>query len=137
MNEFQRYVQRTVKLTALATALFAILWVLLPSTKPIFIGLTLGSVVSLYFAISTAKQAEMAADVALRQVRKRPSIVMSYRIAMVMAAVLAKVFLERKFGPGYVSLPMMVLGFFTYQFVMLGGFLYNKFFTSTIANRKG
>lgn len=137
MNEFHVYTQRTVKLTALATALFAILWVVLPSGKPVFTGLTLGSVVSLYFAISLVKQAEMTADVALRQARKRPAIVMSYRIAMVMAAVLAKVYLERKFGPGYVSLPAMVLGFFTYQFIMLAGFLYNKFLTSTIANRKG
>ncbi|MGZ4111789.1 MAG: hypothetical protein ACXVP5_05055 [Tumebacillaceae bacterium] len=128
MNEFHELARRTVRFTASITVLFAILWALLPSFKPYFAGLTIGSAVSLYFAISAVKQTEMAADVALRNVRKRPSYVMMFRITMIVAAIIvARVFESRI---GYVSLPMMVVGFFVYQIVIMGGFLYNKLKTS-------
>jgi hypothetical protein len=128
MNEFHELARRTVRFTTVITVLFAILWALLPSGKPYFAGLTIGSAVSLYFAISAVKQTEMAADVALRNVRKRPSYVMMFRITMIVAAIIVARVLESRIG--YVSLPMMVVGFFVYQIVIMGGFLYNKLKTS-------
>lgn len=124
MDEFQMLARRIVKNTALVTALFAILWAVLPSLKSIFAGLTIGSAVSLYFAVSAYKQTEQTADVALRQVKKRPSMIMAFRMVMIVAAVLVAKALERKFG--YVSLPAMLVGFFVYQVMLLGGFLYKK-----------
>jgi ATP synthase protein I len=128
MNEFHRLARSTVKNTLILTFVFAALWALLPSQKSIFAGLTIGSAVSLYFAVSASKQTEMAADVALRQVKKRPSVIMVYRMVMILAAVLVVQALEQKIG--YVSLPGLLIGFFVYQFVLLGGFLYNKLTTS-------
>ncbi|ASS73849.1 hypothetical protein CIG75_01910 [Tumebacillus algifaecis] len=128
MNEFQRLAKRTVKYTLIITLIFAALWALLPSFKSIFAGLTIGSAVSLYFAVSASKQTEMAADVALRNVKKRPSAVMMYRMVMILGAVLLAQALEPRIG--YVSLPGMLIGFFVYQLVILAGFLYNKLKTS-------
>jgi hypothetical protein len=128
MNEFHELARRTVRITAIVTVLFAILWAVLPSLMPYLAGLTIGSAVSLYFAISAVKQTEMAADVALRNVRKRPSYVMMFRIIMIVGAIVVARVLESRIG--YVSLPMMVVGFFVYQFVIMGGFLYNKLKTS-------
>ncbi|MFD2170198.1 hypothetical protein [Tumebacillus lipolyticus] len=128
MNEFQRLVRRTVKSTLTVTLVFAALWALLPSLRSLFAGLTIGSAVSLYFAVSASKQTEMAADVALRQVRKRPSTIMMYRMVMILGAVLVVQALEPKIG--YVSLPGLLIGFFVYQLVLLVGFLYSKLKTS-------
>ena len=128
MNEFQVLARRTISNTAIVTLLFAALWALLPSGKSVFAGLTIGSLVSLYFAFSAYKQTEMAADVATRNVKKRPSMVMAYRMVMVLAAVLVAKALEPRIG--YVSLPAMLVGFYLYQLVMLGGFLYKKTTTS-------
>lgn len=124
MNEFHHLARRTIKNTTIVTAILAILWVLLPRYASLLAGLTIGSAVSLYFAVSVAKQVEMAAEVALFQARKRPSFVMVFRIIMVMAAVLAIKVLQPKIG--YVSLPGLIIGLFTYQYVLLGGFLYKK-----------
>jgi hypothetical protein len=128
MNEFHRLARQTIRNTAYVAAFFAILAALLPSQKSLFVGLAIGSVVSLYFAVSASKQTEMAADVALRNVKKRPSVMMAYRILMILGAFLLVRALEPKIG--YVSLPGVVIGLFAYQFVILGGFLYNKFKTS-------
>lgn len=128
MNEFHRLARTTVKYTLIITVVFAALWALLPSLKSIFAGLTIGSAVSLYFAVSASKQTEMAADVALRNVKKRPSAVMMYRMVMILGAVLLVQALEPRIG--YVSLPGLLIGFFVYQLVILAGFLYNKIKTS-------
>ncbi|TCP57733.1 hypothetical protein EV586_102177 [Tumebacillus sp. BK434] len=128
MNEFNRLARTTVKYTLIITLVFAALWALLPSLKSIFAGLTIGSAVSLYFAVSASKQTEMAADVALRNVKKRPSVVMMYRMVMILGAVLLVQALEPRIG--YVSLPGLLIGFFVYQLVILAGFLYNKIKTS-------
>lgn len=128
MNEFQLLARRTVRYTGYVTGIFAILWALLPSLQPYFAGLTIGSAVSLYFAVSLTKQAEMAADVALRQVRKKPSVVMAYRLVMILGAVLMLQALEPRIG--YVSPLAMIAGFFVYQLVILVGFLYKKTTTS-------
>jgi hypothetical protein len=53
---------------------------------------------------------------------------MAYRMVMIMGAVLIVRALEPKIG--YVSLPGLVSGFFIYQFIILGDFLYNKIKTS-------
>lgn len=124
MNEFHLLARRTIKNTTIVTVLFAALWALLPRYASLFAGLTIGSAVSVYFAISVARQTEMVAEVALFQVRKRPAAVVMFRIIMIMAAVLAIKVLQNKIG--YVSLPGLVIGLFTYQFVLLGGFLYKK-----------
>ncbi|ARU60537.1 hypothetical protein CBW65_05185 [Tumebacillus avium] len=128
MNEFHRLARTTVKYTLIITVVFAALWALLPSLKSIFAGLTIGSAVSLYFAVSASKQTEMAADVALRNVKKRPSAVMMFRMVMILGAVLVVQALEPRIG--YVSLPGLLIGFFVYQLVILAGFLYNKIKTS-------
>ncbi|MBL0385436.1 hypothetical protein JJB07_02140 [Tumebacillus sp. ITR2] len=124
MNEFHLLARRTIKNTTIVTVLLAALWALLPQYASVFAGLTIGSAVSLYFAVSVARQTEQAAEVALFQVKKRPSIVMVFRIVMVMAAILIMRIVEKKIG--YVSLPGLIVGLFTYQFVLLGGFLYKK-----------
>lgn len=128
MNEFHRLARTTVKYTLIITVVFAALWALLPSLKSIFAGLTIGSAVSLYFAVSASKQTEMAADVALRNVKKRPSTIMMFRMVMILGAVLLVQALEPRIG--YVSLPGLLIGFFVYQLVILAGFLYNKIKTS-------
>jgi hypothetical protein len=128
MNEFQLLARRTIRNTSYVMALFAILWAVLPALAPLFAGLTIGSAVSLYFAVSASKQTEMAADVALGNARKKPSAMMAYRLIMIVAAVLVVRGLQPKIG--YVSLPGLVIGMYVYQLVILGGFLYNKIKTS-------
>jgi hypothetical protein len=119
---------RTIRYTAFAVAFFAILWVVLPVYKSLFAGLTIGTTVSVYFAISAAKQVDMAGMVASGQQNKKPSVMMAFRLIMILGAVLLIRALQPKIG--YVSLPGLVIGFFVYQFVILGGFLYNKIKTS-------
>lgn len=128
MNEFHLLARRTIRNTAYLAAILAILAAVLPSLTGLFAGLAIGSVVSLYFAVSASKQTEMAADVALRNVKKRPAAMMAYRIMMLLGAFLLVRALEPKIG--YVSLPGVVIGLFAYQLVILGGFLYNKLKTS-------
>lgn len=128
MNEFHLLARRTIRNTAYVAAILAILAAVLPSLSGLFAGLAIGSVVSLYFAVSASKQTEMAADVALRNVKKRPGTMMAFRIMMILGAFLLVRALEPKIG--YVSLPGVVIGLFAYQLVILGGFLYNKLKTS-------
>jgi hypothetical protein len=128
MNEFHLLAGRTVRYTAYMVAVFAILWVALPDYKSLFAGLTIGTAVSVYFAISVAKQVEMSGDVAERKQKKKPSVMMAYRMVMIMGAVLIVRALEPKIG--YVSIPGLVIGFFVYQVIILGDFLYNKTKTS-------
>ncbi|MCX7569554.1 hypothetical protein OS242_06230 [Tumebacillus sp. DT12] len=128
MNEFHLLARRTIRNTAYVAAILAILAAVLPSLSGLFAGLAIGSVVSLYFAVSASKQTEMAADVALRNVKKRPGTMMAFRIMMLLGAFLLVRALEPKIG--YVSLPGVVIGLFAYQLVILGGFLYNKLKTS-------
>lgn len=128
MNEFHLLARRTIRNTAYVAAILAILAAVLPSLSGLFTGLAIGSVVSLYFAVSASKQTEMAADVALRNVKKRPGTMMAFRIMMILGAFLLVRALEPKIG--YVSLPGVVIGLFAYQLVILGDFLYNKLKTS-------
>lgn len=128
MNEFHLLAGRTVKLTAYMVAVFAILWAVLPDYKSLMAGLTIGTAVSVYFAISVAKQVDMAGMVAERKQNKKPSVMMAYRMVMIMGAVLIVRALEPKIG--YVSLPGLVFGFFIYQIIILADFLYNKIKTS-------
>lgn len=128
MNEFHVLAGKTVRYTAYAVALFGVLWLLLPDTKSLFAGLTIGTTVSVYFAISVAKQVETTGLVAGGNPRKKPSVMMAFRMVMIMGAVLIVRALEPKIG--YVSIPGLVIGFFVYQFVILGNFLYNKMKTS-------
>jgi hypothetical protein len=124
MEPFQLLTRRTLWNTVTVTGVFALLWALSPTHKSIFAGLTIGSAVSLYFVVSQIRQVEMVADIALKKARKRPSIMMANRLAVLLGAFLLAKALEPKIG--YVSFPGMVIGFYVYQFVLLGGFLYNK-----------
>ncbi|WP_152559224.1 hypothetical protein [Tumebacillus flagellatus] len=124
MNEFHLLARRTIKNTTIVTVIFAALWALLPRFASVCAGLTIGSAVSLYFAVSVARQTEQVAEVALFQSKKRPSMIMVFRIVMVIAAILIMRIVEKRIG--YVSLPSLIIGLFTYQIVLLGGFLYKK-----------
>jgi len=128
VNQFHLLAGRTVRYTAYLVGIFAILWAVLPASKSLFAGLTIGTAVSVYFAVSAAKQVEMVGMVAERQQNKKPSVMMAYRMVMIMGAVLLVRALEARIG--YVSIPGLVIGFFVYQFVILGDFLYNKIKTS-------
>jgi len=128
MNEFTQTARRILMNTAIVTGVYVILWAVLPSLRHLFAGLALGSVVSLYFVVSLMRQTQMVADIALKQVRKRPSILMANRIAVLVGAILLAHLLEPKIG--YVSPLGLLVGCFTNQFVSLGGFLYKKLTTS-------
>lgn len=127
MNEFHQLARRTLRNTALVTALYAILWAVWRHNS-VLAGLVFGSAVSLYFVFSSTRQAELAAAVALRETRRRPGILAANRIAVMVGVILLANVLEPKIG--YVSPLGLLVGFFTNQFVLLAGFVYNKFKTS-------
>lgn len=115
MEEFNRMVRQVTRRTLYATALFGVLWLVFYQWKSIFAGLTIGSAVSLYFAISVARQTEMATAIALRQKRKKPIVALVSRIAMIALGVMV---INRLVYP---SIWWFLVGLFTYQVILLGG----------------
>ncbi len=120
MNEYRATVRKTVSRTLYIAVLWTILWVVLPGWKDIFSGLAIGSAVSVYFAISVARQTEMAAAVSVRKEKKKPITAMVSRIAIVALAVMMQAKL------GYPNVLLMILSFFTYQGVILADLFINR-----------
>lgn len=120
MDEFTVLVRRTVRITLYLTVLWCVLWAVAPAWKSIFSGLAIGTAVSTYFALSVARQTEMAAAVALQGKKKKPAIPLFSRIAMILLAVLIALKLS------YPNVLVMIFSFFTYQGVILAGMLANR-----------
>lgn len=120
MNEYHATVRKTVSRTMYIAVFWAILWIVLPGGKAIFSALAIGAAVSVYFAVSVARQTEMAAAVAVRKEKKKPITAMVSRIAIVALAVMIQAEL------GYPNVLLMILSFFTYQGVILADLLINR-----------
>lgn len=120
MENFHLIVQQVIKRTSYATLLFGFLWGLLTPWKDIFAGLTIGSAVSLYFALSIARQVEMATAVAERKQKKRPVLALVSRLAMIALGVMLLRLL------GYPSIWWFLVGLFTYQVILYGGMILDR-----------
>lgn len=118
MNEYRMMIRRTVRFTLVLAVFWAVLWAVVPMWRPIFSGLTIGTATSLYFAVSAARQAETAGDAALHQTGKKPILQASNRMLMIAAAVLISQAVTERWG--YVNVPAMLMGMFTYQTYVLG-----------------
>jgi hypothetical protein len=120
MEDFHGVVRQVARRTAYVTVFWAVLWLILPPWKAIFAGLTIGSAVSLYFAISIARQTEMATAVALGQKKKKPIVALISRIAMIALGVMAILRL------GYPSIWWFLAGLYTYQVVLFAGMILDR-----------
>ncbi|MFC4769522.1 ATP synthase subunit I [Effusibacillus consociatus] len=112
MEEAKKIVRRTVKYTLYITLVWAVLWAVVPAWRSIFSGLTIGTAVSVYFAVSVARQAEMAMDIAMRGGRKKPVIPFFSRVAVIALAVM----IVHKLA--YPNVYAMIGALFTYQIVI-------------------
>ncbi|WP_018132970.1 ATP synthase subunit I [Effusibacillus pohliae] len=112
MEEARQLVRRTVTWTLLITVVWIVLWVVAPAWKSIFSGLAIGAAVSVYFAVSVARQAEMAMAVAMRGGRKKPVMPFIARIAVVAFAVMV----AHKLA--YPNVYAMIAALFTHQIVI-------------------
>jgi hypothetical protein len=120
MDDFHGVVRQVVKRTLYVTVFLGVLWLLFDPWKSIFAGLTIGSAVSLYFAVSLARQTEMATAVALGQKKKKPIVAMVSRIAMIALGVMA---IHRL---GYPSIWMFLVGLYTNQVILFVGMILGR-----------
>lgn len=118
MNEYNLLVRRMVRFTMYLTVVWIVLWAVLPVWKSVFAGLSIGSAVSIYFALSTARQAELAGDIALKKAGRKPATQMGFRFLMILAGVMVYRVLSEKWG--YISFPAVVLGMVTYPLLAVG-----------------
>ncbi|MDB5085211.1 MAG: hypothetical protein JWN30_2097 [Bacilli bacterium] len=113
MNEFHLLARQTVKITSLITLLVMALWALLPMPwRPTIAGFATGAAVSCYFALSVARQIEIATQLALGHAKRKPGIAVLSRMAMVIVGAFVV-------SRAHWSVGMFLLGIFVYQIVVL------------------
>lgn len=130
MEDAKKFVRRTIGFTLSITVVWMVLWGTVPAWKPLFSGLALGSAVSVYFAVSLARQAEAAALAGMRGGGRRPVMPFLSRIAAIALAVL----IADKLA--YPNVYAMIFALFTYQIVIFVD-MYMHRGQGKIPNRKG
>lgn len=130
MEDAKKYVQRTVRYTILFTLVWFVLWALVPAWKSIVSGLAIGSAVSVYFAVSFARQAQMGAATAARGGKNKPIVPFVSRIAAIAVAVM----IANKLS--YPNVYALIFALLTYQVVIFVDMVVNRG-QQRIPNRKG
>ncbi|BCJ87718.1 ATP synthase subunit I [Effusibacillus dendaii] len=120
MDEANRFLRQTVKYTTYITLVWAVLWAVVPGWKSVFSGLAIGSLVSVYFAVSMGRQLQAAVTIALRDEKRKPGFPLVSRIAVIALAVMV----VKKLS--YPNALLMIAAFFTYQLVIFAGFVLNR-----------